>query len=448
VKDLALEDLLGLNQKKRQQRTDAFTSDQLRGILSEIEGSRQSILNEIKRNEDQRNETKGLIDQARDAVTNALESANMIEGKDTRRKGQVKQVKDAMEAKKAKEAKDAKDAKEQKDRIALLEQKEAELKKKQAELTELFNKFTSDNTFQSELKAREQKLAALDNQAAYISWGAAALAAVISTLVMHPIDTIKTLKISQSSQSDSRTPQDDEALELTWSPATLPKLYKGVVGNIVKEGPSSAFYLGVYELVRARLSAVPFMAPNPIAIYLISGGVGEVFASVLRAPAEAVKSTVQSGQTASAVEGAQLLFSDPARRSNVFRAWSASLWRDVPMGAIQIALFEGIKVYIIESPTITVDVDSLIGEAALGAFGGALAAFLTTPPDVLTTLIITQPEGSSEGVGQMLGRVLEEEGAGGLFTGAFERVVYWGPAIGIFLSSYCSLRQQAITLGL
>jgi len=51
-------------------------------------------------------------------------------------------------------------------------------------------------------------------------------------------------------------------------------------------------------------------------------------------------------------------------------------------------------------------------------------------------------------VGQMLGRVLEEEGAEGLFTGAVERTVYWGPAIGIFLSSYCSLRQQAITLGL
>jgi len=118
------------------------------------------------------------------------------------------------------------------------------------------------------------------------------------------------------------------------------------------------------------------------------------------------------------------------------------------MGAIQIALFEGIKVYIIESPNITADVDSLIGEAALGAFGGAIAALVTTPPDVLTTLIITQPEGSNEGVGQMLGRVLEEEGAEGLFTGAVERTVYWGPAIGIFLSSYCSLRQQAITLGL
>lgn len=114
------------------------------------------------------------------------------------------------------------------------------------------------------------------------------------------------------------------------------------------------------------------------------------------------------------------------------------------MGAIQIALFEGLKVYIIEAPNITFDVDSLMGEAALGAFGGAVAALVTTPPDVLTTLIITQPEGENAGAREMLAKLLEEEGPAGLFTGAFERVVYWGPAIGIFLSSYCSLRQLAM----
>merc|ERR1719326_980506 len=119
-----------------------------------------------------------------------------------------------------------------------------------------------------------------------------------------------------------------------------------------------------------------------------------------------------------------VLISSPERRANVLRAWAASLWRDVPMGAIQIALFEGLKVFIIESPNITFDVDTLMGEALLGAFGGAVAALLTTPPDVLTTLIITQPEGETAGAGEMLARVLEEKGPEGLFTGAFERVVY------------------------
>ena len=32
-----------------------------------------------------------------------------------------------------------------------------------------------------------------------------------------------------------------------------------------------------------------------------------------------------------------------AGRENVMRAWSSSLWRDVPFGAIQLAIFEGLK---------------------------------------------------------------------------------------------------------
>ena len=32
-------------------------------------------------------------------------------------------------------------------------------------------------------------------------------------------------------------------------------LYKGVIGNVVKEGPSSALYLGVYESTKTRLLA-------------------------------------------------------------------------------------------------------------------------------------------------------------------------------------------------
>jgi len=32
-------------------------------------------------------------------------------------------------------------------------------------------------------------------------------------------------------------------------------LYKGVIGNVLKEGPSSALYLGVYESAKTRLLA-------------------------------------------------------------------------------------------------------------------------------------------------------------------------------------------------
>ena len=41
--------------------------------------------------------------------------------------------------------------------------------------------------------------------------------------------------------------------------------------------------------------------------------------------------------------------------------------------------------------------------------------------------------------------VVEEGGAGAFLTGWQARVGYWAPAIGIFLSCYCFIRQLAVT---
>ena len=61
------------------------------------------------------------------------------------------------------------------------------------------------------------------------------------------------------------------------------------------------------------------------------------------------------------------------------RAWTASLLRDVPMGAIQIAVFELLKSAIVQSPGIDLDVSSVQAEAGLGAIGGLLTAVVVMP---------------------------------------------------------------------
>ena len=45
----------------------------------------------------------------------------------------------------------------------------------------------------------------------------------------------------------------------------------------------------------------------------------------------------------------------------------------------------------------------------------------------------------------MAANVFEEGGAGAFLTGWQARVGYWAPAIGIFLSCYCFIRQLAVT---
>ena len=72
----------------------------------------------------------------------------------------------------------------------------------------------------------------------------------------------------------------------------------------------------------------------------------------MRAPSEACKTRVQSGIATSVPEAIQQVFLEGGGRSNTLKAWQSSLLRDVPMGALQIAIFESLKSYLIEAPYI------------------------------------------------------------------------------------------------
>merc|ERR1712232_172601 len=104
--------------------------------------------------------------------------------------------------------------------------------------------------------------------------------------IMHPVDTIKV-------RMQSRNARDEELS------GDLSSLYEGLTGNILKEGPPSALYLGVYETVKYSLLG-SFGTEYRLLIYLTAGAAGELVGSVVRAPAEAIKSTVQSGKAESA----------------------------------------------------------------------------------------------------------------------------------------------------
>ena len=56
--------------------------------------------------------------------------------------------------------------------------------------------------------------------------------------------------------------------------------------------------------------------------------------------------------------------------------------------------------------------------------------------------------GGEAGPLEVASSILQESGPSGFFVGVGSRAFYWAPAIGIFLSLYCSLRQTAFNLGL
>ena len=337
---------------------------------------------------------------------------------------------------------------------------------------------------QSQILDRERLLDKLEAQPYWFNYFAAFIGSVASTLVMHPVDTIKTRQMLTAASDaaakrdedeqeedandnslirmlkDNINPKDDHAhdVNVNTDDDSFLSLYEGLTGNIWKEGPPSALYLGVYETVKASLLTQLSNPQYLLFVYLLAGAAGELVGSVVRAPAEAVKSLVQSKSADSALEAARRVLGTPEGRQNVVRAWSASIGRDVPFGAIQLATFELVKAAILNNPNIDFDSSTLASEAIIGAFAGACGAFITTPTDVITTRIITQSagasdnkvEGSIDNAAQPLGvidmgkKIYREEGIEAFFTGWTARVGYWAPAISIFLTCYCSVRQAGV----
>lgn len=142
----------------------------------------------------------------------------------------------------------------------------------------------------AQLKAREELLAKLAAQGPLVVYGSALLASVASTGVMHPVDTFKTL----SQASSTPEPGEQELSPQAEGAPSLRELYRGLLPNLAKEGPSSALYLGVYEACKDRLLATQ-LGGSPLLVYLLSGAAGEMVGSVVRAPSEAAKARLQSG---------------------------------------------------------------------------------------------------------------------------------------------------------
>jgi len=241
-----------------------------------------------------------------------------------------------------------------------------------------------------------------------------------------------------------------EPLGVPLTPTGLLSLYDGLAPNLLKEGPPLALYLGIYEALKTALLATDALREQPVLCYLIAGAVGELIGSVVRVPAEAVKSTRQADGTVTMADAMETSFGSERARSNLARAWSVAVVRDVPFGAVQIALFEALKVALSGQCDPIIDGDSFFGEAVLGAFGGGIGAFISAPADVVVTRLIKQQSAGGEdgendmGPIDMVRAIYAEGGVGAFFNGAGERVLYWAPAIGIFLTAYCQVRHALL----
>jgi len=328
----------------------------------------------------------------------------------------------------------------------------------------LVKKRADEASLQRRLKERKVTFGRLAAQGPAVTYGAALFASLLSNAAMHPLDTIKVRKISLKQKKSTEVSAsvdlsvDESADEIreyepTWDEIVgedgVAGLYQGLFWNLSKEGVPLALYLGLYESAKDLLLQVDVMKPHPILVYLVAGGFGEFFASILRIPAEAVKNGTQVGMTVS--EALESSVFSPTGRANIVKCWKTCLFRDIPFGGIQLAVFEYLKLLLVVAGIQSLDPDAPITEALFGAAGGVAGAFFTTPVDVVVTRMLNErrsnvaaglPEDAIDTSPIDTARaVYADSGIPGFFVGAKERVLYWGPAISIFLTVYCRIRQ-------
>ena len=157
---------------------------------------------------------------------------------------------------------------------------------------------------------------------------AAFAASSVSTIALHPLDTVKTR--IQVADSGSNPLLGDIAYP------GVAGLYRGLPLNVLKEAPDAAVFLAISETLSHSLTLQnPWFASHMTVTLLLSGAAGDAVGSIFRLPAEVL---CKKAQTSVTDESWTAHAADTSFESWM-SAWSAILYRDVPFGGLQIAAF-------------------------------------------------------------------------------------------------------------
>jgi len=132
---------------------------------------------------------------------------------------------------------------------------------------------------------------------------------------------------------------------------------------------------------------------------MIAASLGETMACLVRVPTEVIKSKMQTDtkNALSLSKTFRLVLSETSTVSSTFsvlrftgglyRGYGITLMREIPFAMIQFPIYEAMKQYWKSQYRNGVDVNP-VQAAACGSFGGAIAAAITTPLDVIKTRLM------------------------------------------------------------
>jgi solute carrier family 25 S-adenosylmethionine transporter 26 len=266
----------------------------------------------------------------------------------------------------------------------------------------------------------------------------AAVARGTSIAAFFPIDTYKTLvQVTPGSTfSDAIASHDGFGF-----------LYAGLLPALIGQIPYGVLTFGGYEIYKKLLAQ---QRQIPVwSIIFIAAVLGDLTGSIWLCPFEVIKQQTQSGMWpgATTLEIVQSLLFDNHNDNlhhginiaGLYQGYAGNVARDVPFRVLQLSTYEALKSTLLKNPKATRErptddnlVDNESSRAAeltslqaafFGGVAGMTSAGMTTPLDVVKTILMTQrnPE-TNVSWWQGIHGIYLHSGVAGLFTGIVPRV--------------------------
>ncbi|KAF4453447.1 hypothetical protein F53441_3906 [Fusarium austroafricanum] len=285
---------------------------------------------------------------------------------------------------------------------------------------------------------------------------AGAIAAFTVDVLVYPLDTIKTRIQSQ----DYIKTYSESSKQKIWA---VRGFYQGIGSVVLATLPAAGLFFSTYESAKRVIgNATPL--PQPL-VHSTASGVAEMASCLVLAPAEVIKQNAQmlqsnsheaakSGSSTSLQAFRQLAGNGVSRR--LFTGYTALVARNLPFTALQFPIFEHVRETYWSSRGSGASEPGLIETGLVTGLSagsaGSIAAFITTPSDVVKTRMMLsagdQSQSQSEvsakiegkqpkkGAWKVTKEVYQERGVRGFFRGAALRSGWTMLGSGLYLGSY------------
>ncbi|XP_020814125.1 mitoferrin [Drosophila serrata] len=260
-----------------------------------------------------------------------------------------------------------------------------------------------------------------------VNMTAGGIAGVLEHLVMYPLDSVKTRMQSLSPPTNNLNILSTFRNMVTREGLLRP--IRGASAVVLGAGPAHSLYFAAYEMtkeVAAKFTSVSNLN------YVISGVVATLIHDAISSPTDVIKQRMQMYN--SPYTSVVSCVRDIYKREGVkafYRAYGTQLVMNLPYQTIHFTTYELFQNKLNLDRKYNPPV-----HMAAGAAAGACAAAITTPLDVVKTLLNTQETGLTRGMIEASRKIYHMAGPLGFFRGMTARVLYSMPATAICWSTY------------